>query len=127
MCGLWHETMHLLECERQHMPSSYMWLVFQPLPGLHYTYVGYSDNPGLIRLSGGLYTSIVCFILSIVFTSIYWFLSWIFVTLGCVQLVYGWFEYKYITEMSVKKYFMCRYTIYVTIVVINLLLLKVLT
>ena len=127
MCGLWHETMHLLECKRQKIVSSYMWIDFDPLPSLHYTHVGVPDNHDLLMLSGGLYTSILCFVLSLIFVNIYWFLGWVFLTLGWVQFVYGIFEMLFITKTSSWKYFIYRYMIYSSIVLLSFLLLLVIT
>jgi len=122
MCGLWHEAMHLLECERQHIPSSYMWLVFRPLPGLRCTYVGNPSKPCLIDLAGGLYTSLICFTLSILLNPVWNYLGWLFMTLGWTQLLYGLFETKYINTLSSKQYFIGRYFIYVVTVLVNLLI-----
>ena len=121
MCGLWHETMHLLECERQDTASSYMWIEFNPLPSMHYTWVD-DKNPELRRLAGGLYTSLVCFTLSILLNPVWNYLGWLFITLGWTQLMYGVFEMKYINTLSSKQYFIGRYFIYVVTVLVNLLI-----
>ena len=111
--GLWHETMHLLECKRQGHTGR-MWVSFDPLPSLHYSCSG-GTNPDLRRLVGGLYTSLLCFASTTLFDEL--FLKWTFLTIGYTQIAYGYFEMKYIMTLSNKKYWIGRYAIYLSIII----------
>jgi len=113
--------MHTLECERQGSQGTF-WIVFNGIiPGMRcscYSFTG-NLNRDLYLLAGGVYTSIICFILVFLFDG---FVSWTFLTLGFVQLAYGFFEYKYIDVMSTNKYTIGRYLIYVIIVFVMMLI-----
>ena len=89
LCGLWHEMMHMLECLRQGCVSVYTWVEFKPLPTLYYTGIG-GYNIRLKCLAGGAYTSLLCFFLVFLVNDL--FLRWCFISLGWVQLVYGFYE-----------------------------------
>jgi len=118
ICGVWHETMHVLEAERQHCVTSSMWVSFDSfvfykklkLPSMHYVAHGAKNNR-LVRCAGGIYTSGLSALLSIIF-SIYGqtYLAWVFLTLSLVQFFYGIYEGFY----SVKY----RYLIYISVVLI---------
>lgn len=119
MCGLWHETMHALECERQKCKTGYMWIEFTPLPSMRYNCIGGNHNE-MVKLAGGLYTSILCFILVFLFKDP--FVSYTFLTLGFVQLLYGLFEWKYIGKISTRLYKIGRYSIYGIIVTVMVII-----
>jgi len=118
MCGLWHEIMHILECIRQGSTDAYTWIEFIPLPSMKCTCSDvYSSK--LVKLAGGLYTSILCFLLVFVFKG---FISWTFLTLGFVQFIYGIFETIYLHNIPPKTYRNGRYAIYVITVCVMMLI-----
>jgi hypothetical protein len=53
---------------------------------------GWNSSYGDIYLSGGLYTSLVCFLLVFILGG---WMGYYFFMLGWLQLVYGFFEWKY--------------------------------
>jgi len=123
MCGLWHESMHLLEVDRQGSTSSYMWFVYKPFPGMRFSAGTGITNMDLVLLAGGIYTAILCFALSFITLSVSHYLGWLFLTLGMTQLAYGYFEYAYIRKLSSKMYTVGRVIIYISIPIVMYLLL----
>ena len=123
MCGLWHEIMHTFECWRQGCKyGDYIILPDFKHLSLHYIYFGDVTNKDQIKLSGGLYTSIICFILSFLVYGHWNYLGWLFVTFGWVQLCYSIFEWRYISKLDDRQYLLGRYVIYVISVLVNLLI-----
>ena len=110
MCGLWHELMHALECKRQHCTDILIHIRFTLIPSMYYTHTGgYNDT--LKYLSGGIYTSILSFIM-VFLTTGFW--QWCFLTIGFVQFFYGLYEGFY----GVKY----RYLIYIAVIIVMMLI-----
>jgi len=124
MCGAWHETMHILEAERQHCMTSYMWISFDKfpfiskyniyLPSMHYTAQGVK-NSKLVTQAGGMYSSLTCAILSILFSlSGCMYLAYLLLWLGIIQFAYGIWE----SGCHALKYRYIIYGVGVTMMVI---------
>ena len=112
---LWHELMHAFEAFRQGCPLPKITPDFKGLT--MYTTLGDCSveiNDDMFALSGGIYTSIVAFILTF-FSSGFW--QWTFLTLGWLQLLYGIFEYRYGGRLSSKLYKIGRYSIYIGVII----------
>jgi hypothetical protein len=85
--NLWHELFHCLEAKRQGASKcrvSVNWF------GMTYSYSGSVNNTTQIRLAGGVYSSVLCFLLVFFVSTPSWAFS--FWTLGWVQLFYGLYE-----------------------------------
>ena len=133
MCALWHEMMHALEAARQGVTDGCIVPKFKVIKsifvipyGISFKYWGLPKNKSIISLAGGLYTAILCFLL-VPLSSGHWRASfWI---LGWVQLVYGIYEFKYVskwnTSKSLDKYDCGRYLLYAMVTMICISILKV--
>jgi len=115
-----HEVCHGFECWRQNRCSSCIVVDFKHL-SMRCEYDGYVDEPKLVSYAGGVYCSLVCFVMSVAVVG-YVYLSWCFLVLGWVQLVYGIFEGCFIGRVSDHFYLYGRYFVYVVIVLANLFL-----
>lgn len=101
-----HEVCHGVEVYRQCGGRVWVEVDFQRLSML----VSWGKDiysPRLVWLAGGVYCSLVLFLLAVLNTG---FFCWVFLTLGWVQLCYGLYEWRY----KIKY----RYVIYVVVVLV---------
>jgi hypothetical protein len=117
---LWHEMMHSFDGWLQGVDSS-IHIRFWP-PGAYTSFLIFDHqtfNDIRNAYAGGLYTAPVCFLM-LVFTSDAWFFS--FATMGFMQGLYGLLEGTYMYTWSPTKFKIARYTLYIGVTIISIVI-----
>jgi hypothetical protein len=117
---IWHELMHAFEVWRQTRQVSSIIVRFSPIPSAYCSYWNLGAiNEGLVSLAGGLYTGILCL-------SLMWIAQdgWQFSLMWCgiVQTSYGLFEYKFSDTLSETWFKIARYTLYIGLTILSIVL-----
>ena len=73
----------------------------------------------LFKMSGGILTSIIFFLMVFVTDN---FMQWGFLTFGFLHFCYGLFEWKYLGILPPQKYKARRYSIYVWVILIMIVI-----
>ena len=121
-----HEFMHCFEHGRQDGRRCDIRLErWYGIPTMCVYMSGVSINPRMVELAGGLYTSIVHFVVLLVYLIFFGFHQSAFVfsviCIGVVQYFYGYYEMLYLSKLEHDMYMVGHYIVYFIVISIFLI------
>lgn len=114
---IFHEYMHCFEHLRQggHSYEIELW-TYRRIPSLRVMLHGVQRDPDMVKLAGGLYTSLVHLLILTLYIMVYGFnktgFTFSIICIGLIQFCYGYYEMTYYNNIDDDEYMNGHYVLY---------------